>query len=143
MRSWEEKTDMTSRILIAEDEPFILESLTFLLRREGYDLIAVQDGAEVLDAAERERPDLVVLDAMLPGRDGFAILGDLRAAPFGRSTPVLVLTAKGQDADRKRMMALGADAFVTKPFANRDLLAQIAGLLDGGGARAPEANHGT
>lgn len=142
MRSWEEKTDMTSRILIAEDEPFILESLTFLLRREGYDLIAVQDGAEVLDAAERERPDLVVLDAMLPGRDGFAILGDLRAAPFGRSTPVLVLTAKGQEADRKRMMALGADAFVTKPFANRDLLAQIAGLLDGG-ARAPEANHGT
>ncbi|QBK31656.1 response regulator transcription factor [Roseitalea porphyridii] len=134
---------MTPRILIAEDEPFILESLNFLLGREGYLLVAVQDGAEVLAAVERERPDLIVLDAMLPGQDGFGILGELRASSFGATTPVLVLTAKGQEADRKRMMALGADAFVTKPFANRDLLAEIAGLLDRGEAGAREANHGT
>jgi len=134
---------MMPRILIAEDEPFILESLNFLLGREGYQLVAVQDGAEVLATAERERPDLIVLDAMLPGRDGFAILGELRASAFGATTPVLVLTAKGQEADRKRMMALGADAFITKPFANRDLLAEIAGLLDRGEAGAREANHGT
>lgn len=133
---------MTTRILIAEDEPFILESLTFLLGREGYQLVSVQNGDEVIAAIERERPDLIVLDAMLPGKDGFAILGDLRATSFGKTVPVLVLTAKGQEADRKRMMALGADAFVTKPFANRDLLARIAGLIDDRTAGAQEANHG-
>ena len=133
---------MTSRILIAEDEPFILESLTFLLGREGYHLIPVQNGGEVNPAIERERPDLVILDAMLPGKDGFAILGDLRAAAFGKAVPVLVLTARGQDADRKRMIALGANAFVTKPFANRDLLAEIAGLIGAGAAGPREANHG-
>lgn len=134
---------MTPRILIAEDEPFILESLNFLLGREGYQLVTVQDGAKVLATVERERPDLIVLDAMLPGRDGFAILGELRASAFGARTSVLVLTAKGQEADRRRMMALGADAFVTKPFANRDLLAEIAGLLDRGRTGDGEANHGT
>lgn len=134
---------MTSRILIAEDEPFILESLTFLLGREGYKLVAVQKGGEVNAAIERERPDLVILDAMLPGKDGFAILGDLRAAAFGKTVPVLVLTAKGQDADRKRMIALGANAFVTKPFANRDLLAQIARLIGAGAKGSREADHGT
>lgn len=130
---------MTARILIAEDEPFILESLTFLLRREGYDLVTVQNGAQVIDTVRETVPQLLVLDAMLPGKDGFAILGELRAAAFGRHLPVLVLTAKGQQADRRRMMTLGADAFVTKPFSNRDLLERIARLLSGPAGRATAA----
>lgn len=120
---------MTARILIAEDEPFILESLTFLFTRAGYELTAVQNGAAVIERVSQWRPDLVILDTMLPGRDGFDILGDLRASNATRQMPVIVLTAKGQQADRKRMMALGANVFITKPFANQELLGETARLL--------------
>ena len=130
---------MTVRILIAEDEPFILESLTFLLEREGYQLTTVQNGAQVVEAVGQAEPHLIVLDTMLPGKDGFAILADLRAAPDSKGIPVLVLTAKGQQSDRARMMALGANAFVTKPFANRELLAEIARLLAANDAAAGTA----
>lgn len=123
-----EDISMTGRILIAEDEPFILESLTFLLKREGYHLSGVQNGSAVIDAVERERPDLLVLDAMLPGMDGFSILAGLRRGS-GADLPVLVLTAKGQQADRRRMLELGANAFITKPFANRDVLETVAKLI--------------
>ncbi|WP_306118832.1 MULTISPECIES: response regulator [unclassified Roseitalea] len=136
---------MTARILVAEDEPFIMESLSFLLRREGYELTAVPNGTRVLDRVQAELPDLVILDAMLPGKDGFAILEDLRRADFGQTLPVLVLTAKGQEADRNRMMALGADAFVTKPFSNQQLLAEIARLLSARNAQGSakgKPNHG-
>ncbi|MEO1192556.1 MAG: response regulator transcription factor [Pseudomonadota bacterium] len=124
---------MSARILVAEDEPLILESLTFLFTQEGYDLTAVENGTAALEAVSEEMPDLLVLDAMLPGMDGFSVLSSLRAGP-APDLPVLVLTAKGQEADRKRMMDLGADAFVSKPFSNRDLLDQVAGLLQ---ARGP------
>ena len=129
---------MCGRILIAEDEPFILESLTFLLKREGYELTGVRDGSTVIEAVARERPDLLVLDAMLPGMDGFAILADLRRGA-GADLPVLVLTAKGQQADRRRMLELGANAFITKPFANRDVLETVSSLIGNRGHATPEA----
>lgn len=116
-------------ILIAEDEPFIVESLTFLLEREGHRVSAVGDGGQVMAAVLARRPDLLVLDAMLPNRNGFDLLRELRRTPGCRRLKVLVLTAKGQASDREEMMALGADAFVTKPFSNRALLEDIAGLL--------------
>lgn len=137
---------MTANILIAEDEPFILESLSFLLRREGHSFTAVQNGAKVLETVRAHDPELIILDAMLPGKDGFTILSELRASAFGRSVPVLVLTAKGQEADRQSMMDLGADAFVTKPFSNTNLLAEIARLLAGKPANeqsADKKSHGT
>ncbi|MCR9221257.1 MAG: response regulator [Alphaproteobacteria bacterium] len=120
---------MGARILIAEDEPFIVESLSFLLSREGHEVDAVDTGSEALRAVQRRRPDLLLLDIMLPETNGFDVLRRLRAAPGLEELPVMVLTAKGQEADRKRMMELGADDFVTKPFSNRDLLARVASLL--------------
>ncbi len=116
-------------VVIAEDEPFIVESLTFLLEREGHRVRAYGDGDRALHAIASARPDLVILDAMMPGIDGFDVLKRIRTMPARETVPVLVLTAKGQAGDRARMMALGADAFVTKPFSNRALMEEVARLL--------------
>jgi len=120
---------MSARILIAEDEPFIVESLRFLLTHEGFEVEAVGDGQEALQAVARGVPDLLILDAMIPSASGFEVLTKLRGEPQSKALPVLVLTAKGQAADRKRMMDLGADEFVTKPFGNKDLVQRIHRLL--------------
>jgi DNA-binding response OmpR family regulator len=121
---------MARRILVAEDEPFIVESLVFLLSRAGHQVTAVGDGAGVLPAIAAFRPDLLILDIMLPTSNGFDILRRIRATPRMQHLPVLALTAKGQEADRSRMMELGVDDFVTKPFSNRDLMARVGRLLD-------------
>jgi DNA-binding response OmpR family regulator len=122
-------------ILIAEDEPFIVESLTFLLERQGYAVESVRDGAVALARLSSRPPDLLILDTMIPSENGFDVLRQLRQMPHGRTVPVLVLTAKGQDSDRRQMMSLGADEFVTKPFSNQDLLARVGRLIDDGDAR--------
>jgi len=120
---------MGTRILIAEDEPFIVESLSFLLKREGYDVEAVDTGSQALAALQASPPDLLLLDIMLPETNGFDVLRRVRASEALAALPVMVLTAKGQEADRKRMQELGADDFVTKPFSNRDLVERVAALL--------------
>jgi len=120
---------MNRRILIAEDEPFIIESLRFLLQREGFDVTAVTDGEEALSAVAAERPDLLILDAMIPSTSGFEVLAKLRQHPQSKSLPVMVLTAKGQAVDRQRMMDLGADDFVTKPYGNKELIERVHALL--------------
>ncbi|WP_259779512.1 response regulator transcription factor [Aestuariispira ectoiniformans] len=120
---------MGTTILIAEDEPYIVESLNFLLSREGHRVVSVNDGAAVLETVQREKPDLLVLDVMLPTSNGFEILRQIRNAPGFEDLPVLALTAKGQEADRKLMLDLGANEFVTKPFSNQDLVDRISGLL--------------
>lgn len=119
---------MTARVLIAEDEPNIVESLSFILGREGCDVTAVFDGEAVLARLRSDRPDVVILDVMLPKMNGFEVLKRIKSDPELRSLPVLVLTAKGQDKDRKTAEELGADAFVTKPFANRDIVERVMGL---------------
>jgi len=116
-------------ILVVEDEPYIVESLTFLLEREGYEVSAVLDGDAAVDAITRQRPDLIVLDIMLPKRNGFEILTWIRGNEATRDTRVLILTAKGQEPDRKRAETLGVDAFVTKPFSNSDVVGQVNALL--------------
>lgn len=121
-------------ILIAEDEPFIVESLTFLLERQGYAVESVRDGAVALARLSAHPPDLLILDTMIPSENGFDVLRQLRQMPHGRTVPVLVLTAKGQDSDRRQMLSLGADEFVTKPFSNQDLLARVGRLLENGDA---------
>lgn len=133
---------MPADIVIAEDEPFIVEGLTFLLEREGYRVRAVADGDQALRAVAARRPDLVILDAMMPGIDGFDVLKRIRSMPARETIPVLVLTAKGQAGDRERMMALGADAFVTKPFANKALMEEIKALLARGPAGPGRAAEG-
>ena len=121
---------MAQRVLLAEDEPNIVESLTFLLRREGFDVDVHFNGAEALSAALKEPPDVVILDVMLPQLDGFEILRRLRLDERARSLPVIVLTAKGQREDRETALEEGADRFITKPFSNAELVEAVRGLVD-------------
>ncbi|WP_193173723.1 response regulator transcription factor [Nisaea nitritireducens] len=120
---------MTKRVFIAEDEPNILESLSFLLGREGWEVTSALDGNSALEQLNAgSLPDVVILDIMLPHRNGFDILRQLRASPRTRDLPVIVLTAKGQEKDRKTAEEIGANAFVTKPFSNKDVVDQVRRL---------------
>ena len=119
---------MSARILIVEDEPHIVESLTFLLTREGFEVEAIGDGDEALAALAADLPRVLVLDAMLPGTDGFAILRHLRAEPRSARLPILMLTAKGQRRDREVAEALGVDRFLAKPFSNAEVVALVREL---------------
>lgn len=120
---------MVARVLIAEDEANIAELLQFLLQREGHETQTVFDGAAALVAAREDLPDVMVLDAMLPNLSGYEVLKALRADASLKRVPVLMLTAKGQDKDRKLAEDLGVNAFITKPFANNDVIACVARLL--------------
>lgn len=123
-------------ILIAEDEPSILELLDFILRRAGWTIGAVADGDAVLDAIRRLKPRMLVLDVMLPRRSGFEVLKLIRADAEIHALPVLILTAKGQRQDRRIAEEFGADVFVTKPYANAEVVGAVRQLLgeDGGPA---------
>jgi two-component system, OmpR family, response regulator len=116
-------------ILIAEDEPSILESLDFILRRAGWTISAVTDGEAALDAVRRLQPRMLVLDVMLPKRSGFEVLKQIRANPETQALPVLILTAKGQLQDRRIAEEFGADVFVTKPYANAEVVGAVRQLL--------------
>jgi two-component system OmpR family response regulator len=117
-------------VLIAEDEPSILESLDFILRRAGWSISAVTDGDAALEAVRRLKPRVLVLDVMLPKRSGFEVLKLIRADAETRNLPVLILTAKGQQQDRRIAEEFGADVFVTKPYANADVVGAVRQLLD-------------
>jgi DNA-binding response OmpR family regulator len=119
---------VSAHVLIVEDEPNIVESLTFILKREGCLVTAIFDGEAVLETLLIKKPDVVILDVMLPKLNGFEVLKRLKADPILKVIPVMVLTAKGQDKDRKTAEDLGADAFVTKPFSNRDVVARVMEL---------------
>jgi len=120
--------DMATRVLITEDEPNIVESLTFILNREGYDVSSVFDGEAALQRLRSNPPDLMILDVMLPKLNGFEVLKQVKSDPVLRALPVMVLTAKGQAHDRRTAEEIGANAFITKPFSNRDIIAQVARL---------------
>lgn len=119
----------SKRILIAEDEPNIVISLEFLLKQAGHDVSVARDGDEALRLSREARPDLVVLDIMLPRVDGFEVCRRMREDPLLRDTRILVLTARGRETEIARGLGAGADAYMTKPFATRDLLTAVAELL--------------
>lgn len=120
---------MSKRILIADDEPNIVISLEFLMKREGFDVQVAADGEAALQAIGAQLPDLVLLDIMLPKKDGFEVCQQIRANPQWRSIKVLMLTAKGRDTEVSKGIALGADAYMTKPFSTRDLVEKVRQLL--------------
>jgi len=120
---------MSCRILIADDEPNILISLEYLMKREGYEVSVARDGVEALDTLRRERPRLVLLDVMMPGKTGFEVCQEIRADDELKDTLVLMLTAKGRDTDVAKGRALGADDYVTKPFSTRELVQKVSELL--------------
>lgn len=121
---------MSKRILIVDDEPNIVISLEFLMMREGHEVRVARDGEAGLAAVRTHRPDLVVLDVMMPKLDGFAVLEAVRADPNLTGTRILMLTAKGRDAEQAKGLALGADAYMSKPFSTRDLVDKVKELLD-------------
>lgn len=125
---------MTKRVLLAEDEPNIVESLTFLLERAGFEVGVESDGRLALESVLANVPDVLVLDVMLPELDGYEILRRLRADQRAKSLPVLMLTAKGQREDRETALECGADLFITKPFANAELVAAVERLAAQGSA---------
>ena len=120
---------MSATILIADDEPNILLSLEFLMQREGYRVLVARDGQEALDAIIEHRPDLVLLDVMMPRKSGFDVLQALRERDDLAAIRVLMLTAKGRDTDMAKGLALGASAYMTKPFSTRELVDKVRELL--------------
>ena len=127
---------MAIDILIAEDEPSILESLDLILRRAGWSIGSVTDGDAVLEGVRRLKPRMLVLDVMLPKRSGFDILKHLRADADTENLPVLILTAKGQQQDRRIAEELGANGFVTKPYSNAEVVGAVRTLLGENGGQA-------
>lgn len=122
---------MTARVLVVEDEESILLSLEFLLDKEGYEVSTARDGAAALHLLERQAPDLVLLDVMLPLLDGFALCRTIRADPALARTRIMLVTARGREAEIARGLALGADAYLTKPFSTRELMDTVRALLAG------------
>lgn len=120
---------MTKHVLIADDEPNIVVSLEFLMERNGYQIRIANDGDEVLRAVEEQRPDLILLDVMLPGRSGFEVCQKIRENPAWQGIKIIMLTAKGRETEVAKGLALGADAYITKPFSTKDLLAQVKQIL--------------
>ena len=120
---------MSARVLIAEDDASIVASLDFLMRQCGYETRSVRDGAAAIACLDEYRPDLVLLDVMLPVKSGFEVCEHIRAQPHLAATRVLVLTAKGARADEARGRMLGADDYLTKPFATRELVARARALI--------------
>ena len=120
---------MSKRILIVDDEPNIVISLEFLMMREGHEVRVARDGEAGLAAVRDLRPDLVVLDVMMPKLDGFSVLASIRADSDLAHTRVLMLTAKGREAEREKGLALGADAYMPKPFSTRELVDKVKELL--------------
>lgn len=116
-------------ILIVEDEPFILEALTYLLEREGLDVSSHSDGKGCVEKVLLKKPDLVILDIMLPSVSGMQILEELRAFEETKSLPVLMLTAKGQKKDRLAAEEAGASLFMTKPFSNEEIVNSVWALI--------------
>jgi DNA-binding response OmpR family regulator len=123
---------MSHKILIADDEPNIVVSLEYLLKRAGYQVHVARDGQEAIDAIRRERPRLVLLDVMMPKKSGHEVCAELRADEALRDTLVLMLSAKGRDTDVDKGLGVGADAYMTKPFSTKELAAKVAEMLAAG-----------
>ncbi len=120
---------MNHKVLIADDEPNIVISLEYLLKRAGYQVLVARDGQEAIDTIRRERPDLVLLDVMMPRKSGHEVCAELRADEALRGIKVLMLSAKGRDTDIDKGLGVGADAYMTKPFSTKDLAAKVAEML--------------
>ena len=116
-------------VLVAEDERNIAESLSFLMEKAGLDVQVAYDGPSALEAAQSALPDLILLDLMIPGYDGFEVLQRLREMPGGETIRVLILTAKGREIDRRKAADLGVDDYMTKPFSTREVVQRVQALL--------------
>ena len=122
---------MTRSILVVDDEPNILISLEYLMKREGYAVSVARDGEEAIAAILRDRPTLVLLDVMMPKKSGFEVCQEVRANDAVKDTLILMLTAKGRETDVAKGLGAGADAYMTKPFSTKELVQKVRQMLEG------------
>jgi len=120
---------VTKKILIVDDEPNIVAAVEYLLQRSGHEVHVARDGDEALKQVEACKPDLVLLDVMMPARSGYEVCRRIREREDWRHIKVIMLSAKGRDAEVNKGLAIGADLYVTKPFSTRDLMNKISSLL--------------
>ena len=116
---------MSKTVLIADDEPNIVVSLEYLLEQNGYNVKVARNGEEALSSMAQFRPDLILLDVMLPLKSGFEVCQQIRQVPEWQHTRIIMLTAKGRESEVSKGLALGADAYITKPFSTKDLIAEV------------------
>ena len=121
---------MNKSILIVDDEAYIVTSLEFVMKSAGFEVGVAYDGEEALEQVKEMVPDLVILDVMMPKLDGFQVCEKIRANPAWKSVRIIMLTAKGRDTERERGLSLGADDYITKPFATRDILKHAKQILN-------------
>jgi DNA-binding response OmpR family regulator len=120
---------MARRVLVCDDEPYVIESVSYVVRRAGFEVMTAEDGDTALATARREKPDLVFLDIMMPGLPGDEVCRRLKADPATRGAHIVILTARGQEEDERRAMEMGADEFMTKPFSPRKLRDRVLRIL--------------
>lgn len=120
---------MSHRVLIVDDEPNIVISLEYLIKKEGFEVAVATDGEAALQQAADFVPDLILLDVMMPKKSGFEVCQALRADPAQAAVKIIMLTARGRETEVAKGLALGADAYITKPFSTKELVLQIKSLL--------------
>ena len=121
---------MNKKVLIADDEQNIVISLEFLMKREGFEVVVANDGEEAIRRIRADQPDLVLLDVMMPKKSGFEVCQEIRSDPEMAGIRILMLTAKGRDTEVAKGLALGADAYMTKPFSTRELVDKVRSMLE-------------
>lgn len=125
---------MSRSVLVVDDEPNIVLSIKFLMKQKGYEVRTASNGAEALAALHDQVPDLILLDVMMPKPDGYEVCQKIRATAQWRDIPVIMLTAKGREVEREKGFAMGADDYITKPFATQELVAKVQAILEAKGA---------
>ena len=121
---------MNKKVLIADDEQNIVISLEFLMKREGFEVVVANDGEEAIRRIRADQPDLVLLDVMMPKKSGFEVCQEVKSDPALGGGRILMLTAKGRDTEVAKGLALGADAYMTKPFSTRELVDKVRSMLE-------------
>ncbi|HYM10227.1 MAG TPA: response regulator [Bryobacterales bacterium] len=121
---------VNKKVLVCDDELHILESVTYVVREEGYAVVTAEDGEQALRVAQAEKPDLMLLDVMMPKKNGFEVCGALKADPLTHGIYIILLTSMGQERDAEQGYQSGADEYMTKPFSPRSLRKKLHELLD-------------
>ena len=120
---------MAKYVLIVDDEPNIVLSLEFLMKKEGYKVVSAGNGEEAMQTIAENKPDLILLDVMMPKKDGYELCQELRADKSWKDIKIIMLTAKGRDVEREKGLALGADDYITKPFATQEVVEKVKFFL--------------
>jgi len=118
------------KILIADDEPYILRSLSFVLKKEGFDIETACNGEEALEKAQQFNPKILFLDVMMPKKDGYEVCNKLKSNPETKDIYIIMLTAKGQIIDKEKGLTTGADEYITKPFSPREIVNKVKKIME-------------